>query len=148
MLSSSRKCATYTMTLWSASHCSNMVVIPVATCQDLAENGLPQLMPSLARPRFHVGSSNKVKVISKEPRWKVQRSERLRFENLSSETNFYHLKAFHLHFIPYERGSCVPQYIRLHFQSDMVYSFILFSFLFTFNLEMLCVVDQPVIPYE
>lgn len=155
------------MTLWSASHRSNMVVVLVATCQDLAENGLPQLMPSPARPISHVGSLNKVKIISKESRWKVQRRELLRFENVSTESdvqtrtgvclqNNYHLIAFDLDFIPYERRSCVLQYTIVHsftlLQFTVWLQYMWFSFLYTFHCETLfdvySLMDQPVIPSE
>lgn len=132
MLPSARKCATYTMTLWSASHCSNMVFVPVATCQDLAENGLPQLMPSPARLRSHVGSPNKVKVISKEPRWKVRRSKWLRFENISTETDVSD-KTRNLHAEQLCITSKTLIYILFHMKGGHV-CYSTFTIVYTFSL--------------
>lgn len=117
-----------------------MVVVLVASCQDLAENGLPQLMPSPASPISHAGSPNKVKVI-KKPRWKVRRREWLRFKNTPTETDvqtrtgicmqngFYHLKAFDLHFIPWKL-----QYVIVHSFSLLLFT-VSSDFLFAFHLE-------------
>lgn len=161
MLPSARKCATYTMTLWSASHCSNMVVVPVATCQDLAENGLPQLMPSPARLRSHIGSPNKVKVISKEPRLKVQRSKWLRFENISTETDVSD-KTRNLHAEQLCTTSKTLIYVLFHMKGGHVcystFTIVTLSVCYGLQLHLVffpihilsqkAVVDQPVIPYE